>query len=75
MEQQLHQVWPSTLADVVYETTGSPSALAGSLGLARNDGRLVLVGDPVEPSKQAITPDVLIRGVSQSLEPISFRYR
>jgi len=50
-------------ADVVYDVTGHPSVLAQALPLARRFGKVVLLGDPGDPSRQTLTPDVITRGV------------
>lgn len=51
-------------ADVVYDVTGHHSVLAQALPLARRFGKVVLLGDPGDPSKQTLTPDVITRGVN-----------
>jgi threonine dehydrogenase-like Zn-dependent dehydrogenase len=43
--QGLAQLTGGRLADVVYDATGNADAFAGSLGLARPFGRVVLMGD------------------------------
>lgn len=50
-------------ADVVYDVTGHPAVLAQALPLARKFGKVVLLGDPGDPSRQTLTPDVITRGV------------
>lgn len=50
-------------ADVVYDVTGHPSVLAQALPLARRFGKVVLLGDAGDPSRQTLTPDVITRGV------------
>lgn len=50
-------------ADVVYDVTGHPSVLAQALPLARRFGKVVLLGDPGDPSRQTLTPDVITRGI------------
>jgi len=51
------------LADVVFDVTGNWAVLPLALPLARQWGKLVLVGDTAYPSKQHLTPDVMRRGV------------
>jgi 2-desacetyl-2-hydroxyethyl bacteriochlorophyllide A dehydrogenase len=51
------------LADVVYDVTGHPAVLAKALPLARDFGRVVLLGDTGQPAAQTITGDILLRGV------------
>lgn len=50
-------------ADIVYDVTGHPAVLAQALPLARKFGKVVLVGDPGDPSQQRLTSDVITRGV------------
>ena len=61
------EVWRLTRgrgADVVYDVTGHPAVLAPALGLARDFGRLLLLGDSPRPGEQRLSPDVISRGVS-----------
>lgn len=51
------------LADVVYEVTGHWAVLPTALPLARDHGKLILLGDSPHPSKQHLTYDVLSRQV------------
>lgn len=50
-------------ADVVYDITGHPAVLADALGLARREGTVVLLGDCGAPSEQAISGDLITRGL------------
>jgi 2-desacetyl-2-hydroxyethyl bacteriochlorophyllide A dehydrogenase len=50
-------------ADVVYDITGFADVFAPALGLVRNFGKLVLLGDTGTPSSQRLTLDVITRGV------------
>jgi 2-desacetyl-2-hydroxyethyl bacteriochlorophyllide A dehydrogenase len=50
-------------ADVVYDVTGHPAVLAQALPLARRFGKVVLLGDAGDPSRQNLTIDVITRGV------------
>lgn len=52
------------LADVVYDVTGYFSVLPLALPLARNFGKVMLLGDSPFPSKQVLTQDVLARQVA-----------
>lgn len=52
-----------TLADVVYDVTGHYAVLPTALPLARDHGKLILLGDSPHPSKQHLTYDVLSRQV------------
>lgn len=51
------------LADVVYDVTGHWAVLPQALPLARDHGKLILLGDSPHPSKQTLTDDVLSRQV------------
>jgi len=49
------------LADVVYDSTGHHEVLPLALPLARQHGKVVLLGDSPHPSKQHLTSDLLTR--------------
>ncbi len=51
------------LADVVYDITGHPSVLSSALTLARDLGKVVLLGDAGSPTQQHITGDLISRGL------------
>lgn len=51
------------LADVVYDITGHPAVLPSALGLARDLGKVVLLGDAGSPTQQHITGDLINRGL------------
>ncbi|HEY3398263.1 MAG TPA: zinc-binding alcohol dehydrogenase [Armatimonadota bacterium] len=51
------------LADVVFDVTGHWAVLPLALPLARDFGKVMLLGDSPEPTKQHITQDVLARQV------------
>lgn len=51
------------LADVVYDITGHPAVLPAALGLARDLGKVVLLGDAGSPTQQHITGDLISRGL------------
>ncbi|SDT11858.1 zinc-binding dehydrogenase [Jiangella sp. DSM 45060] len=48
---------------VVIDTTGRPDMLPKALGLVRDHGTVVLLGDPGAPSEQHLTKDVITRGL------------
>ncbi|GII97376.1 zinc-dependent alcohol dehydrogenase [Sinosporangium siamense] len=48
-----------TLADVVFDVTGSPAVLSKAVRLARTLGRVVLLGDTPTPSRQMLGPGVV----------------
>lgn len=50
--------------DVVIDSTGHADVFAATLGLVRAHGRVVVLGDTGEPSRQHLTPDVIKRGVT-----------
>jgi 2-desacetyl-2-hydroxyethyl bacteriochlorophyllide A dehydrogenase len=52
------------LADVVYDMTGHWAVLPLALKLARQFGKVMLIGDTPEPTRQHLTQDVLARQVS-----------
>ena len=49
------------LADVVYEITGSAGVFPEALKLVRDFGRMVLVGDSPNPSRQHLVQDLITR--------------
>ena len=51
------------LADVVYDVTGHYAVLPLALGLVRDFGTVVLLGDSPHPSKQCLSPDLLTRQI------------
>ncbi len=51
------------LADVVYDVTGHWAVLPTALPLARDHGKLLLLGDSPHPSRQVLTYDVVSRQV------------
>lgn len=51
------------LADIVYDITGHPAVLPAALGLARDLGKVVLLGDAGSPTQQHITGDLISRGL------------
>lgn len=50
-------------ADVVFDVTGSETAFAGALRLARRHGTVVLLGDVGFPSEQRLGPELLLNGL------------
>lgn len=49
---------------MVYDVTGHWQVFPTALPLARDFGRLILLGDSPEPSKQRLTQDILTRQVA-----------
>jgi 2-desacetyl-2-hydroxyethyl bacteriochlorophyllide A dehydrogenase len=52
------------LPRVVIDTTGNAAVFSAALTLAADRGRVVILGDTGTPAQQALTPDVLRRGLS-----------
>lgn len=52
------------LADVVYDITGHPAVLPHTFPLTRTLGRVVLLGDAGNPTRQHLTGDFISRGLS-----------
>jgi len=59
----LHDATAGGLADVVYDVTGNPDVLPAALSLAAHQGRVVLLGDAGDPSRQHLTSDLLTKGL------------
>lgn len=52
------------LPRVVIEATGNAAVFSAALGLVRDFGRLVLLGDTGTPGEQRLTKDVITRGLT-----------
>jgi 2-desacetyl-2-hydroxyethyl bacteriochlorophyllide A dehydrogenase len=52
------------LPRVVIDSTGNAAVFAAALGLAANYGKVVIMGDTGAPAQQALTSDVITRGLS-----------
>jgi 2-desacetyl-2-hydroxyethyl bacteriochlorophyllide A dehydrogenase len=50
--------------EVVVDSTGSAAVFSQALGLVARFGKLVLLGDTGYPSKQCLTSDVMIKGLT-----------
>jgi threonine dehydrogenase-like Zn-dependent dehydrogenase len=48
---------------VVIDSTGNSKVFQTALGLVQDFGTLVLLGDTGQPGMQALTPDVITRGL------------
>lgn len=57
------EITTGRLADVVYDITGHPVVFPSALNMVRRFGKMLLLGDAGEPSKQCLTSDVMTRGV------------
>jgi 2-desacetyl-2-hydroxyethyl bacteriochlorophyllide A dehydrogenase len=53
-----------TLPRVVIDSTGNAAVFAAALGLVRRFGKVVLQGDTGSPARQALTPDVIMKGLT-----------
>ncbi|BCM92531.1 sorbitol dehydrogenase [Abditibacteriota bacterium] len=62
-KEQIRELTGGRLADVVFDVTGHPAVFPAALGLVRRFGKMLLLGDAGEPSKQCLTSDVMTRGV------------
>jgi 2-desacetyl-2-hydroxyethyl bacteriochlorophyllide A dehydrogenase len=49
---------------VVIDSTGNAAVFAAALGLAADRGTVVLMGDTGSPTRQALTSDVIMRGLT-----------
>ncbi len=52
------------LPRVVIDSTGNAAVFSAALGLAANFGKVVIMGDTGAPAKQALTSDVIMRGLT-----------
>jgi 2-desacetyl-2-hydroxyethyl bacteriochlorophyllide A dehydrogenase len=50
--------------DVVVDATGHAKVFEAALGMVKNQGRVLLIGDTGSPSEQRLTPDLVCRGLS-----------
>ncbi|RYX82241.1 hypothetical protein EON83_20475 [bacterium] len=62
-KERISELTNGRLADVVFDVTGHPAVFPAALGLVRRFGKMLLLGDAGEPSKQCLTSDVMTRGV------------
>ncbi|MDI9498353.1 MAG: zinc-binding dehydrogenase [Bacillota bacterium] len=63
-EEPLLKLTGGTLADIVFDATGIADVLAAACKLARDYGRIGLVGDSPTPSQQHLGPGVVSRYLS-----------
>jgi 2-desacetyl-2-hydroxyethyl bacteriochlorophyllide A dehydrogenase len=61
---EIREITTGRLADVVVDTTGHHRVFADALAVVRKRGRLVLLGDSGTPTKQHLTHDVVVRGLT-----------
>ena len=50
--------------ELVVDTTGNPAVFAAALGIAAPFGKLVLLGDTGYPSRQALSSDMMTKGLT-----------
>lgn len=51
------------MADMVFEVTGNPEVLPAAIPLVRKLGRIILLGDATEPSRQRLGPGVVSNSI------------
>ena len=62
--EPLYDLTGSAMADVVIDSTGNPAVLSAACKLARDYGKIGLVGDTSVPSKQYLGPGVVNRNLT-----------
>ncbi|RAP77171.1 zinc-dependent alcohol dehydrogenase [Paenibacillus montanisoli] len=62
--EEVRRITGGSMCDVVYDITGHPAVLAPATLLAKEMGRVVLLGDTTQPSKQVIGPRVVSNSVA-----------
>ena len=63
-KEALQQHSGGVLPRVVIDSTGNAAVFATALELVRDFGRVVVLGDTGQPAKQALTSDVITRGLT-----------
>lgn len=63
-EEAVAAITEGWMADVVFDVTGHPMALAPCTQLVRRLGRLVLLGDTPTPGQQHLGPGVLFKSIA-----------
>ena len=71
---EIEAITGGRMLDVIFDITGHPAVLSSCVGLLRKLGRVVLLGDTPNPSKQHLAPGVLsnsigILGMHASMTP------
>jgi 2-desacetyl-2-hydroxyethyl bacteriochlorophyllide A dehydrogenase len=61
---ELKAAFGGALPMIVIDTTGHPQVFATALGVTRDRGRVVVLGDTGSPASQHLTPDVITRGLT-----------
>ncbi|MBP1999952.1 2-desacetyl-2-hydroxyethyl bacteriochlorophyllide A dehydrogenase [Paenibacillus shirakamiensis] len=62
--EQVEELTGGRMLDTVYDVTGSYDVLPYCTQLTRDLGKVILLGDSTEPSKQTIGPNVVFNSVS-----------
>jgi threonine dehydrogenase-like Zn-dependent dehydrogenase len=70
----IEEITGGRMLDVIYDITGHPAVLAPSIPLLRKLGRLILLGDTPNPTRQCLGPGVVsdsiaILGIHGSMTP------
>ena len=52
------------LPDVIVDATGHPQVFEAVLGIVKNQGKVLLIGDTGTPAEQRLTPDVVTRALT-----------
>lgn len=63
-EEEISAACSGAKPDVVIDTTGNAEVFSQALALVADRGRLVLLGDTGTPSRQHLTFDVILRGIT-----------
>jgi 2-desacetyl-2-hydroxyethyl bacteriochlorophyllide A dehydrogenase len=62
--EQILKAGNGKLPKVVIDSTGNAAVFSAALGLAADRGKVVVLGDTGSPAKQALTLDVVTRGIT-----------
>jgi threonine dehydrogenase-like Zn-dependent dehydrogenase len=64
LQQDLADGLPGVTPSTIIDSTGNPSVLTHALAAVAERGRVVLVGDVVDPSEQRLSSDLIVRGLT-----------
>jgi len=62
--KEISEITNNRMLDVVYDITGLPKVLSAATKLVRKLGKVVLLGDNTQPSKQFLGPNVVSDSIS-----------
>lgn len=62
--EQIREITDGRMLDVIFDITGLPMVLSSATKLVRKLGKVVLLGDNTQPSKQFLGPNVVSDSVS-----------